>query len=329
MSYHHNNKIVIFIALMACSLCYAGSTTLDFQANSTMNDMDAQTSSSDPTKSSIAEKLQQVSVTIQTESGEGSGVIVKRGEHNYVLTAGHVIDSLKQTITVVDSSSGIDRKIVDFQEAHVVQTIYEHGRKVGKLDMSAEVVCYSNAEHGEDLAVLRILKRGFIDQSAWFYLDGDIPPAGTELYHVGSLKGEFGSNSVTTGIISQVGRLYNKKLYDQTNCTAFPGSSGGGIFEKANGQYIGMLTRGSGETFNLIVPIRRIRIWTDKMHLSFILDPTLPVPTEEELIKIPIEDTGKTWQQKEAPVTTWPSIDYTPAVKYVPSTENMPNLLKK
>ena len=137
-----------------------------------------------------------------------------------------------------------------------------------------------------------MLKKNFISSSVNFYLNEEVPAVGSELYHVGSLRGQFGSNSVTPGIISQVGRLHLGKIYDQTSCTAFPGSSGGGVFLKDSGLYIGMLVRGSGETFNLIVPVRRIRAWAERMNILFILDPDLPIPTEEELEKIPIEDTG-------------------------------------
>ena len=50
---------------------------------------------------------------------------------------------------------------------------------------------------------------------------------------------------MTTGIMSQVGRMLalnssTKVLFDQTTVTAFPGSSGGGVF-LTDGQYIGTL----------------------------------------------------------------------------------------
>ena len=79
---------------------------------------------------------------------------------------------------------------------------------------------------------------------------------------------------MTRGIVSQVGRVLSLgtgdgTVFDQTTVTAFPGSSGGGVFlsersgDKA-GQYMGMLVRGAGETFNLIVPVRRMRSWAAK-----------------------------------------------------------------
>ena len=52
----------------------------------------------------------------------------------------------------------------------------------------------------------------------------------------------------------------NVKVFDQVTAVAFPGSSGGGMFLKANGEYVGMLTQGvmKLQGFNFIVPVRRI-----------------------------------------------------------------------
>jgi hypothetical protein len=94
------------------------------------------------------------------------------------------------------------------------------------------------------------------------------------------------------GIVSQVGRVYQKKVYDQTNVNAFPGSSGGGVYIKDDGRYCGMIVRGTYGGFNLMVPMRRINDWAKRMKIEWVLDPSLPVPTDEELLKIPVEDTG-------------------------------------
>jgi len=160
-------------------------------------------------------------------------------------------------------------------------------------------VKYSDAKDGEDLALLMIKKFNFVDKSAKFYVDkgGRGLPLGTNLYHVGSLLGSGGSNSMTTGIMSQVGRMLSlnggsKVLFDQTTVTAFPGSSGGGVF-LTTGEYIGMLVRGAGETFNLIVPIRRMTDWAEEENIKWALDPEEKAPTLEEIKKLPKERIGK------------------------------------
>jgi len=159
--------------------------------------------------------------------------------------------------------------------------------------MEAKVLRYSNADTGEDLALLMVRKKNFVSASATFDLD-DKTQVGDPLLHVGSLLGQMGANSMTSGIMSQIGRVFNNTVYNQTTVTAFPGSSGGGVYTQ-KGEYCGMLVRGAGENFNLIVPVSRIRDWTVKQKLEFAIDPNAKVPSLDELNKFPIEDTGHVW----------------------------------
>ena len=255
-------------------------------------------------KPSTAEHLQNVSVTIRSEgqwsNGEGSGVIFTRKDSkgnkvNFVWTAAHVIDNLrKERKTVV---GGAPKTIVEFKDPMVVKEIRQNGRTVGRLQMDAEVLKYSDADDGHDLALLRIRKFNFVDDTVTFHLDkGKIPTLGTDLLHVGSLLGQMGANSMTDGIYSQHGRLIkslNKHVFDQTTCTAFPGSSGGGVYLKDDAKYIGMLVRGAGEGFNLIVPVRRIIDYCEQHKIMWALDPKVEMPNEEDLKKMPIENTPK------------------------------------
>ncbi len=144
--------------------------------------------------------------------------------------------------------------------------------------------------------MLRIRKLNFVTDSVVFHLGKEIPPLGQDLLHVGSLLGQFGANSMTSGIMSQHGRVLkdlNKHIFDQTTCTAFPGSSGGGVYLKSDAKYIGMLVRGAGEGFNLVVPIRRMVEFCEEHKIMWALDANVAMPTEGELKKMPIESTPK------------------------------------
>jgi len=261
---------------------------------------------------SIPNQLQDISVTIQSSGGTGSGVLFTRKDFkgsfiNLVWTAGHVVEDLRSQRVVI-TPDGSSRTIVEFGDPKIVTQIIEDGRIVGRLEMDAEVVRYSNADDGEDLALLKVRKKNFVDKTARFYLATAIPDIGIDLLHVGSLKGQFGANSLTGGIYSQHGRLLGKTVYDQTTCAAFPGSSGGGVFLKSNGEYVGMLVRGAGETFNLIVPIRRIQDWAKKAKVEWALDPKIAMPSDEDLSKMPIEDVGKQFSnapEKAAKASTY------------------------
>ena len=263
----------------------------------------ATTTLADEKKQSTADHLQNVSVTIRSEgewsAGEGSGVIFTRkdakgNQVNFVWTAGHVIDNLRKTrTTVVD---GRPKTIVEFKDPMVVKEIRQEGRTVGRLQMDAEVLKYSDAKDGHDLALLRVRKLNFVKDTVTFYLDKEIPKLGEDLLHVGSLLGQMGANSMTDGIYSQHGRILkrlNKHIFDQTTVTAFPGSSGGGVYLKSDARYIGMLVRGAGEGFNLIVPVRRMQDYCERHKLMWALDPKIKMPAEEELKKMPVEHEPK------------------------------------
>jgi S1-C subfamily serine protease len=239
-------------------------------------------------------KIQQdLSVTIHAGSSQGSGVIVLRkikvyGKDqnvSFVLTAAHVVSGLREVIDVI--VDGSPRKLVTFKAPTIVAEFQEGGRKVGQTELDTKVLRYSDPDQGHDIAVLMVYKRDLLATGAEFYLGDKMLEVGTPLIHVGSLLGQMGSNSMTTGIVSQTGRIYQDKTYDQTTVTAFPGSSGGGVWYVKDGKplWVAMLTRGSGETFNLVVPIRRVMEWAKVVKIEWLFDPSKPAPTMEELEK--------------------------------------------
>ena len=178
------------------------------------------------------EHIQNTSVTIKSGSSEGSGNIItreivikddKKAKVNFILTAGHVIDDLRTVREIVDTD-GTSKKIIEFKDASIVKEFRQKGRRVGETKLDAKVLKFSDADNGEDLALLMVLMYDFCDEGVEFYLSEDIPNVGTELIHCGSLLGQMGANSMTTGIMSQIGRVYKGVTYDQTTVTAFPGS---------------------------------------------------------------------------------------------------------
>jgi S1-C subfamily serine protease len=229
----------------------------------------------------LAPRLQETAVTLHTESGQGSGVIVTRKGVNYVLTAGHVVAGNRRVTKVVTDSK--DSSEVSFKPVSIVKEIYTDGESIGTTSIQADVVAYSSAEFGQDVALVR-LRSKITDASVEFY-PKRLLSVGTAVVHVGSLEGQDGSNSFTTGSYAQIGRVLFDKVFDQTSCPAFPGSSGGGIYLQSNGQYVGMLVRGSGETFNYIVPIRRLKDWAKAHHTEFLFD-----PKNEDIDHIKLED---------------------------------------
>lgn len=237
----------------------------------------------------VPQYLQDVSVTISCGRAQGSGTFfVSKDGQVWVWTCGHLVDDVRQ----VRKGDGDNRTYVEFADAKLIKVLVEDGRKIGEYNLDAEVIRYSDATFGHDLALLRVRSKKFKPAaSAAFWTEDKIPPIGTELYHCGSLLGVVGSNSLTAGIMSQHGRiLLRDKIFDQTTCTAFPGSSGGIVCEKKSGKYVGMVVRGAGEGFNFIVPVRRMKEWAKKVGIEFALDANVDVPTEEKLRSQPIDD---------------------------------------
>jgi len=254
---------------------------------------------------SVPEYLQNISVTVKADNAQGSGTLVTRqvGDDTvtFVWTAGHVVDGLRTIRKVVDAD-GQMKILVEFKDPQIVAERHQDGRRVGETTLDCRVIKYSDADYGEDLAVLMIrLKNAYpLDTSAKFHDDHNyIPPVGVDLSHCGSLLGQFGANSYTTGVLSQVGRLLegsgaSNKVFDQVTAVAFPGSSGGGIYLKDDGTYIGMLTQGvmALQGFNFIVPVRRMHTWATDSEIEWALDPNSPMPSLVEIDKIAVEELG-------------------------------------
>jgi S1-C subfamily serine protease len=244
----------------------------------------------------VADYLQNISVTIRAadDSGqsEGSGVLITRkisGRNvTFVWTCAHVLDRLRVVRTII--KKGTSTKLVEFPDVEIIKELVEDGRRVGEVKMDAQVIKYSDADDGEDLALLMVRASDYGKNTAVFYMNNDTPvvPIGTELFHVGSLLGQMGANSMTSGIVSQVGRTYGKVEFDQTTVTAFPGSSGGGVFLR-DGTYVGMIVRGAGEGFNLMVPVRRMVRWAKEHDILWALDPNADIPSVNNIKQLPIE----------------------------------------
>lgn len=252
----------------------------------------------DPTPTpSVPAQLQDEAVTIVADHAEGSGVIFTRKLASgqsvcFVWTAGHVVADLRHEQELI-LPDGTKRTQVIFKDPTVKRRLVQDGREIGWDISDAEVIRYSNANTGEDLALLRVRKKNFSESSVRFYVDDAIPEIGTPLFHVGSFLGDPGAGSMSDGRYSQVGRIFAATVFDQTSVTAFPGSSGGGVFLQ-DGRYIGMLVRGAAPTFNFIVPVRRIRAWAFSAQVYWAIDQSVPAPTDEELSarKLSVETPG-------------------------------------
>jgi len=147
---------------------------------------------------SVPDYLQAISVTIKSGEAQGSGTIVTRkiGDDavSFIWTAGHVIDHLRVVRKVITADGG-HRVLVEFKDAEIVQEFKQEGRRVGEAKLDAKVIKFSDADYGEDLALLMVRRKNVYSLSATAKFKSDInyvPPIGVELSHCGSLLGQFG-----------------------------------------------------------------------------------------------------------------------------------------
>lgn len=185
-------------------------------------------------------RAQRQTVLIRTETGQGTGVIVKRVDpfghaRLFVWTAAHVVD--------------------DTDTPKVVLTIKNDFSRVGETVFTGQVILRDDRL---DLALLWVDAPGDVGVGA--ELDSVVPlEPGSTVFHVGNFWGQALFNSVSTGVVSEVGVKPGEGFYwpvcDQTTLTIQPGSSGGPLFNSENGRVAGLVV-GLRANVGFFVPVR-------------------------------------------------------------------------
>lgn len=254
-----------------------------------------------------AKRLQAASVLIETGPKDketfGSGTLFQNDGDTYIWTCDHVVDEARVTKTI--NVLGTQTVVTTIAKVTVKQKLT--GKSV-ELTTTAEIVRYSDVRTGQDIALLKLPKDNpFKAASVTFRENDEPPPVGTEVYVVGCPDGANQQQSISTGIVSYNDREMpytihkpvqngwfvmgietkevNPRFFDQTNTVVAPGNSGGGVFDKQTGEFLGILSRryqsnGSG----LFIPIRRIREWAKTEGVEWALEnpqPTLAEPPAE------------------------------------------------
>lgn len=201
---------------------------------------------------SVAEKIAELSVTVKAGEGEASGVLFR----SHVMTMAHVVADLRSETDGKES----------FRQAKVIQVVTEDGDEVARYEVAAAVVRY---DAKADLALLKLYRP--MGKSAVFWLEKNPPPLASKLYACGSYYGSKAEHSLSAGVLARHGRKLNGRLFDQTDCTTFPGSSGSGVFLQRDGRLLGLVYGGRGEGCTLFIPARVIVSWCKENKAEFIL----------------------------------------------------------
>lgn len=177
-----------------------------------------------------------------------SGTLISR-EHRLVMTAHHCIDGEIRWIDKEEVVEGevVKKKVEVRKDVDLEQVFYDGASKVGGSKYKAEILAYSDATEGADLALLRLRPKSIpMTREVPLIAKGVDALRGETVYVVGNPAGQEGS--VTKGIIVSVNReqdtsVGKKVQMIQTDAEIFFGNSGG-VLMSETGQYLGTVSRG-------------------------------------------------------------------------------------
>ncbi len=176
------------------------------------------------TSSEMIKHTSESCVTIVTDAGHGSGVIVD--SRGYIITANHVTEGVNKIKVVFASGIELDAIII-------------------------------SANNKNDLAVLKIPGKGFKPLA----LSKDEVTLGDEVFTIGTPADVDLGQSIAKGMISGK-RLIEELIYLQINMAVSPGNSGGPLINE-KGEVIGIIQKkmvGKGiEGIGFAVPVETIK----------------------------------------------------------------------
>ena len=179
--------------------------------------------STTPTQAADIAGAQKALVVIETDAGQGSGVLLESG--GVIATNLHVIENASDISVRIHSSE-----------------VYED---VDVIDV----------DETKDLALLKI--KGFDLPTAQLGNSNNVK-SGQDVFAIGAPRGL--EQTVSRGIISAVRVMEGGFKSIQTDAAISPGSSGGGLFNDAS-ELIAILAayRGDGQNLNFAIPVNYVR----------------------------------------------------------------------
>ncbi len=215
-----------------------------------------------PVSPTVAEKGYANTVVVHVDRGYGSGVLFSRGGETFVWTVGHVADCHMN-----DNGS--------FREFTIRQ---------GNKTAIARVIRAGDCYEAQDIALLQIIS-GDMTGNAYFYRAFNEIKLGQQVIHCGTpYYPRLNERLILYGRISHVGRMFSfrdqpvPRELDQCNVSAYPGCSGGPLFDAKTGGIIGLMSLGGTPTLTAIVPTRAIYEWAKKHDCLWAFDPNVPMP---------------------------------------------------
>lgn len=241
----------------------------------------------------VAEQVRDRSVEVLAYGAMGTGVIITRGDRNYVWTDAHVVESSR----VASSMMFFGEVYVYFKPVVVRSFVIKNGVIVGRHDSEAEVIRYSDSSH-EDLALLEIKEHNFSKEDTVWNISNLPPAIGTNISHFGFMRGLSGCFS--TGVVSQPSVISRNIVFDRTSLITLNGGSGGGMYD-SDGACIGLLDGiyvryGVESGINNIIPARRIKAYAKRVGVMWAINPYVAMPSD---VHSKIEETNTFYRYRD------------------------------
>lgn len=199
------------------------------------------------------EVMQKSVVLVKASDGQGSGVVIERANDEgktrvFVWTANHVVEN--------DA------------EVTIVKNIRFEGHRAGESSFKAKVI---GRDVKRDIALLWVDAPGSYFRAAEF-AEADPIRVGTPLTHVGNVLGIAFEDSVSIGLMSQIGMNpggdFPWELTDQYAGEAYFGSSGGPVFRTSDKEVVGIVVGGIVQSgFMQFVPVRIVEAFAKQNDL--------------------------------------------------------------
>lgn len=220
-------------------------------------------------------------VRVITKDSSGSGVVYINGDKQFVWTCAHVVSSHVQNSVAIDLCSKTFTVHRGTEDVLVESKIFsKKDEDIGNVKIWAKIIRFSAAE---DLAVLEMYSNNMFTRSVKFPADPEYTlKPGFKVYHIGSMNGKYGYNSIAEGVSGLNGiRLGDHLVYDRFSTPVQPGSSGGAMFDRESGRCIGIVSQSLDKTSCnqcFTVPWSRMVAFAQKLHCTWALCPH-PVPS--------------------------------------------------
>lgn len=224
-------------------------------------------------------------VRVSTPTGIGSGTIIYSedrdvsGEFKTFLFTNHHVIASAITVTKKWNSLTLRQEDVEVIEKVLVE-VFRYtvdGKSNGRINYDADIVAY---DKDEDLALLQLTTKSKMPNSACIIPDKELSPTVFEKVYVsGCSLAEPPMH--TTGDITSVDKLIDRKEFWMVSAPIIFGDSGGAVFLERGDNFfwIGIPSRVASTSMQAIthmgyiIPPNRIKEWIKGQHLDFLIDP--------------------------------------------------------